>query len=401
MSLKSILPKSVFCVSILALTARIISPAYSAETYLSPYALAADKDGRNIYIAEYTGKKVAVFDVAGAKVAKTIDLKEEASGVALSPDGALIAATGAAPDGKVYLIDAASGSIKDTLSAGHTPMAPVFSPNSKTLYVCNRFNDDVSVFDLASKKETARIKVKREPVAAVLTADGKFLFVANLLLAGSLEGDYAAATISVIDTSTLKEVTAIGLPNGSSSVHGICLSPDGQYVYATHVLSRYQLPTTQLERGWMNTNGLSVIDVASKKLVNTVLLDNVDLGAANPWGVACTADGRFVCVTHAGTQEVNVIERAAMHEKLAKAAKGEKVSEATSSANDVPNDLSFLVGMRRRLKLQGNGARGLVLIGNKAYAAEYFTDSLGVVDIAPDSRPNAKSMPVGPQTPMT
>ena len=70
----------------------------------------------------------------------------------------------------------------------------------------------------------------------------------------------------------------IRLPNGSSSVRGICISPDGKQVYVTHILSRYQMPTTQLDRGWMNTNTLSIIDVQTKKLLNTVLLDDVDLG---------------------------------------------------------------------------------------------------------------------------
>ena len=52
------------------------------------------------------------------------------------------------------------------------------------------------------------------------------------------------------------------------------ISPDGKYVYATHILARYQMPTTQLERGWMNTNALSIIDVEARKLLNTVLLDD-------------------------------------------------------------------------------------------------------------------------------
>jgi hypothetical protein len=37
------------------------------------------------------------------------------------------------------------------------------------------------------------------------------------------------------------------------------------------------MPTTQLERGWMNTNALTILDLAGKKLLNTVLLDDVDL----------------------------------------------------------------------------------------------------------------------------
>jgi len=181
----------------------------------------------------------------------------------------------------------------------------------------------------------------------------------------------------------------------------IAISPDGQNAYVTHLLARYQLPTTQLERGWMNTNALTVIDVASRKRINTVLLDDVDLGAANPWSVACTADGKQICVTTAGTHELSVIDRSGLHDKLTRAAANEKVSDASSSAEDVPNDLSFLVGLKRRLKLSGNGPRGLALIGTQAYITEHFTDSLGVVDVKPESRAKARSIALGPQKPLT
>jgi mono/diheme cytochrome c family protein len=198
-------------------------------------------------------------------------------------------------------------------------------------------------------------------------------------------------------------VNNIQLPNGSTGLRGICVSPDGRYAYVTHILGRYQLPTTQLERGWMNTNALSIINVAKRELLNTVLLDDIDLGAANPWGVGCTGDGKYICVTHAGSHEVSVIDRAALHEKLAKAAKGETSSEslnALSYPSDVPNDLAFLVGLRRRIKLEGNGPRGLAVVGTKVYVAEYYTDSLGVVDINPKVW-RAKSLALGPQKDMT
>ena len=47
------------------------------------------------------------------------------------------------------------------------------------------------------------------------------------------------------------------------------------------------LPTSQVERGWMNANGLSLIDMTSMKVLNTVLLDNAESGAANPRGATC------------------------------------------------------------------------------------------------------------------
>ena len=51
----------------------------------------------------------------------------------------------------------------------------------------------------------------------------------------------------------------------------------------------------------------------------------------------------------------------------------------SSSYDDVPNDLSFLAGMRKRINLKGNGPRAIAMIGNTAYVPEYFTDSMKMV----------------------
>ena len=365
--------------------------------YLSPLDVVADGSGKTLYIAEKTAGQVAVLDVGSLKVTKTISIPAPPTGLALAPDGSKLYVTGDGPDGRVFVVNTKTGKVGKSFRTGYTPNAPVVSPDGKKLYICNKFNDNVSVLDARTGKKLAEIPVKREPVAAAITADGGTLIVANHLPAGATDGDYAAAEVSVIDTKTNKVVNSIKLPNGSASLHGVAISPDGKHAYITHILARYQLPTTQLERGWMNTNALTIIDVPGRKFVNTVLLDDVDLGAANPWGVACTADGKYICVTTAGTHELNVIDRKKLHDKVDRAGRGEKVSDATTSADDVPNDLSFLVTLKRRIKLSGNGPRGLTMIGTKAYVAEYFSDSIGVVDVNPDIRAKAESTQLGPK----
>ncbi len=150
------------------------------------------------------------------------------------------------------------------------------TPDGSRLFVCNRFNHDVSVLSLPEGKEIGRVKVAREPVGVAAAPDGKTVFVIDLLPDGPADRDGSAALVTAIDA---KRLTTIGirLPNGSSSVRGICTSPDGKHVFVTHVLSRNGLPATQLERGWMNTNALSILDARQKKLIGTILLDDVDL----------------------------------------------------------------------------------------------------------------------------
>ena len=386
-----------------ALPTRAAGPAY-----LSPAALAASPDGKTLYVACATAEEVLAFDVASSKVTRRIAVPDAPTGLALSADGGRLYVTCAAPASRVAVVETASGKVTGTLPAGHTATGPVLSPDGKTLFVCNRFNDDVSFIDLATKKETRRVAVQREPVAAAITADGKFLLVANLLHKGPADADYVAAVVSVIDVAAGQMVKELKLPNGSGGLEDIRVSPDGKYAVVSHVLARFHLPTTQLERGWMNTNAKTIIDLARMEVLNTVLLDNVDSGAAQPWGVAWSADGKTVCVAIAGTHELSVTDFPALLAKLAKLpvaldpGKAYDYNAASRVQADVPNDLSFLVGVRRRIKLPetDRGPRAVVVLGNKAYLANYFSDTLSVVDLV-SQYPKFESIPLGPKPVMT
>jgi DNA-binding beta-propeller fold protein YncE/mono/diheme cytochrome c family protein len=380
-------------------TFALLPASLLAGTYLSPSTLAAAPDAKRLYIGAATGQQVLVYDLASDACVASWDLPAAPCAMRVSAAGDLLAVALAGPDGEVWLVDVKTGKAKRKVPARHTPMAPILSDDGKTLYFCNRFDNEVVIADLNSGAQRS-IPVQREPIAAALTHDGKQLFVANHLPTSAADQAYVAAHISVIDTAAAKVIADIQLVNGSSSLRDICISPDGKHAYVSHILSRYHLPTTQLERGWVNTNALSIIDVPGRKLINTVLLDDVDQGAANPWGVACSADGTRLCVAHAGTHEVSVIDRQAMHAKIDRAAKGEQVSAAVDSAEDVPNDLSFLVGLRRRLPLAGKAPHEIRVIGDRVYAAEYFSESLSHIALAPGPYAKATKVTLAPDKEM-
>ena len=378
-----------FCLACLASPETPASCSVPATACLSPTALAASPDGQSLFIACATANQVAVLDRQTGAVVRQLPVPASPSGLALSPDGARLYVTCAAPHSTLCVLETASGKTLATIPTGHTAMAPVLSPDGETLFVCDRFNDAVSVINLSSRKETSRIPVQREPVAAAITPDGNLLFVANHLPAGRSDLDVVAAAVSVIDTRARAVLKHIPLPSGSTLLRGVCVSPDGRFVAVTHVLARFHLPTTQLERGWIMSNALSLIDVARTQLLNTVLLDNIDRGAANPWAIAWTSDGRFICITHAGAHELSLIDAPTLLAKLASLpAQLDPRTNSTSAsrvAADVPNDLAFLVGLRTRIPLPGKGPRALALAGPAVCIANYFSDSLCTVDLSKPS----------------
>ena len=363
--------------------------------YLSPTALAASPDGRQLYIGCATANQVAFYDINQREIVRRIDLPGSPSGLALTSDAKTLYVSCANAKSWIVVINTTSGKVRGRFAAGHTAMSPVLSPDGEELYVCNRFNNSVEVFDAQTGKVLGNVEVDREPVDAVLSPDGRLLFVANLLHSGRADAGVVAATVSVIDTAQRKLIKHIPLSNGSTLLRGLCVSPDGKYVAVAHGLGRFHLPTTTVEHGWMNNSALSLIDVAELKLLTTVLLDEDKHGAANPWATQWSADGKLLCVTHAGTHDISLIDAPGLLAKI----KGLplRLEQPIAAINDdsahvlgdVPNDLGFLKGLRTRIPLHGKGPRCVVLSGNRIFVGNYFSDSLSLLNPTCSTRNSA------------
>lgn len=346
-----------------------------AHSFHSPVALVVDPTAENLYIAEQAAQQIEVLDITTSTIVNQIDLSIAPTGMTISPNGDRLYITGGAENGELIIVKLPSSEVTQRISVGHTPLSPVVSEDGASVYVANRFDNTVAKVAIDEQSITAGLSVSREPVSLALSTTHAKLVVAHHLPDGAANTGNTAAAISLIDTTTFKVVQEIQLPDGSTGVRGVTISPDGNFAYVTHILAHYKLPTTQLDRGWIVTNGVSVIDIQEGKYLNTFLLDDVYQGAANPWAIAVSDDGKYLLVTHAGTHEISVIDRIRLHERLS------DLSDASFSETpaDVPYDLGFLSGIRERLTLAGNGPRALAVEGNDLYVAEFFSDSLSII----------------------
>jgi DNA-binding beta-propeller fold protein YncE len=347
-----------------------------------------------LLITAHTGRRVDLFDTAAGQIVQSVELEQEPHGAAYSRvDGSVYIAVGI-DDGYVVKADVATGRIKKRLTVGHGPVAPVVSPDGTFLYVALRFDNAVAIVDLERFTLRKTIDVSREPVALALSPDERFLYVANHMPTGRSDVAYVSACVSVIDTKSGTLAASVKLPNGSEGLRGLCVSADGGYVFVSHLLARHQVPTTQVERGWMNTAALTIIATADQSRVATILLDDVTLGFANPWAVAVTPDGKRLLVSSAGTHEIREIDLPALFAKL-KVRDGALAQKATRVI-ETENDLVFVAGISQRISLAGNGPRAMALVGDDLYVAEYFSDTLSKVDLADPLR-TVKKIELGPQ----
>ncbi len=343
---------------------------HSVKNYISPISIVPDPDGEILYIADFTGQQVIVFNVEDQHILEEIPLEGSPTGLCISDEGMLYVTCGIAP-GWVNSIDLSNYSVQKPFRVGHSPVAPVLSADGKFLFVSDQFMHRVLKLDLTDGLVKASIPVTREPSAAIIDPSGEHLFVANHLPGGSANLDFVSCNVSVIDLKVDRLIKQIELPNGSNSLKGITFSPDGKHLYISHIIAGNLLPTTHMGRGWMNTNVVSILDAEGLCLESTVILDNIDKGAANPWDLICSRDGKYLCVAISGTNEVILIDREQMHARL-------------NHTDDtfVGSDLAFLEGLRHRIKLHGIGPRGLAISNNKLFVSEFYSASVTEIDLA-------------------
>ena len=369
--------------------------AGAAATPSSPLDLHYSPDGKWLAVSDKTRAVVVIIDVVGRKVAREVPVSGKPTNLAWSPDGTKIyvAEWNA---GAVAEIDAAAGKILRHIPTGLRPMGVAVAAKKGLLVVPNTVTNDISVIDLASGKEKGRVRVPREPYFVTFTPDESLAIVGNLLPAGRADDPTNSSVVSVIDLAALKVLADVRLPGGSTSVRGVAVSPDGKWAYAVHTVGRTTQPTTQLERGWVNTNAFSIIDLSTKTLDSTLLLDRLSEGAADPWGIALAKDGKTMWVSLAGVHQLARVELGTLHGLL----KGEAPA-AEKPARAVPdtwaeikkdpekrkmlvNDLAALyaAGLLVRTPLDGKGPRGIDVApdGKTVAVAMYYSGTVILAD---------------------
>ena len=312
-------------------------------------------------------KSLKITDPQGRQVVKTIPLQQTPTGVIAKEGKAYVSCFDTR--GEIVTVDLKEGKIVNTVPVGAGAEAPAWSKEEDKIFVCNRFAGTVSEVDVKNGKVTREVKVLREPSKVVVSPDGKYLFVANALPAQRADVDYVACCVSVIDLASFQKVKDIRLENGSNALRGATLSPDGKYLFVSHNLGRFTVPTSQLQQGWMNTNAMSVVDVASLEFKGAVLLDEPERGAAGVWGVECTPG--YLIVSHSGAHEISVIDYPELIKKF----------EAYPDKMALNYDLHFLYGIRERIALKGNGPRNFIVRDQEVIVPMFFSDDLNRYDL--------------------
>lgn len=320
-----------------------------------------------LIMAEKGYSRISIYSADGKSLLRTIP--QEAPPTGLVVNGNIVYVTTFETMGCLHAFDLQTGAQLWSTVTGSGACSPTLDPDKKKIYVCNQFQNTISECDALTGELLRTVSVLREPKSLVITPDGNYIYSTNFLPHQRADVDYVAACVSVIDVKNFKAIKEIPLTNGSNALRDICITSDGKYIYVSHNLGRFTVPTSQLQQGWMNTSAFSIISTEKQDFLGTIVVDEPERGAAGIWGISC--NDAYIYITHSGTHEVSIIDHKAMRAKF----------ESSPNKSILDYDLTFLFGMRRRLPLNGNGPRDMILTSDKLIVPTYFSDILNIIDL--------------------
>lgn len=347
-----------------------------ADMISAPDIVATSSDGSQIFIVDKRQEKILVFDAVSLDKRGEISLGGEALALYPTHEALVVLINGL--EGELRLYDNSSFEMIHSMKVGYSPSSVV--KVGSHYWVTHRYSNELWRVD-AQSGECRTLKVMREPIAVVSIANGERLLVANSLPHQRANGDKVAAALNIIDCESMSVIDTLYLPGGSTDVRSVICDNGGQYCYIPHTIARYQIPTNQLDRGWMTTSALTIFDLRSEKIVNSVLLDTPQRGAPGAWSGVVSPDNSRLYLTLDGTGELLTLSLTSLHNRLSRAERGEFVTPSMVSYSAIPNDAGFLYGIRDFIETSGKGARGITIADGSVIGTNYFTSGLYSVDL--------------------
>ncbi|MBN2442642.1 MAG: RICIN domain-containing protein [Spirochaetales bacterium] len=285
----------------------------NSSDYHSPFDCAYSPNGSYIAVSNLTKAQLTIIDANTNSMTRTVQLNGKPKGVAWS--GSNLVYVAEYDGGNVAEIDPSSGNILRRFPTGPKPTGVKVSGNN--LVVTDFGLKRVTIVNLSTGTILGHVTVDDYPMFLDITPDGTYAVVGHATPTGdaTLLGHASAVTFITISSRTI--AATIKLPFGSTNVRGVKCSPDGNWVYVAHNFGKQTLPPTQLEKGWTNTNAISILDASQREYYTTFLLDTMSDGAANPWGLAISSNSNTLWVSVSGIHQVYKVDVAFLHELIA------------------------------------------------------------------------------------
>jgi YVTN family beta-propeller protein len=341
--------------------------------YASPIEMLFSADGKRLFVLCQGSEEVRVLDAVSYAAIKSIAVGRVPRGFSLSPDGGRLFVTNSWDD-TLSVIDTRELDVVSTWPVGAEPSSVVEDRGGRHLFVANRISNDVAVLDAQTGVEEKRLAAGRGASYITSSPDGGRLYVTHVYPNPARQSTAGGnrvppeSEITVIDTARAVVVDRIPLPRIAHSFH-VAFSPDGRLGVAAQLHPKNLVPLAHMEHGGAFADTITLFGADVGKPVE-LPLDELELYASRPFGVAIAPDKSRIYVSSEGSEIVTVMD-VARALGFINAHKGPFAQDLSASANYVLTRIEV-----------GHDPRGVTFShdGRRLLVANRLDDTLSVID---------------------
>ncbi len=348
----------------------LIAKAINAD-YFSPFNMAISPDGGTLYVVAQEASALLVVDIDSEKVLDKIAVGERPHSVILKSNGKTAYVSNQWAD-NIYEIDLPLAEVVDTLQTGSGPAGLVLSHDERFLIVVDSYSSEVSFIDLQSGAEIRRLMAGNNPVQVDISPVGDLLYVSSRRTLPKPYQTPPVTEMTVIDADR-QRVRERKIFENAYIMENVAFTPSGDMVLATLIRPKNLIPAIQVEKGWMMTHGIGIIETGKEGRMVQLLTDEPNAYYSDPFDIVITPDGKKAFISHSGVDIISVIDLTAIRTLLA----GSTPEELDTYSNHLGISSSYVM---KRIPTGAN-PKGLVLSpdGKYLYVAERLEDRIAVI----------------------
>jgi YVTN family beta-propeller protein len=348
---------------------KLITKMINAD-YYSPFNLAVDRNEKWLYVVAQDTDELLVVDLETMVVVTKIKVGKHPHTVILDKAGERAYVSNEWSD-DISVINLALLEVVDTIPTGNGPAGILLDQNESYLYVVNAYGSDVSVIELEGYKEVRRLTAGNNPTGISKSPEGEEILVTGRRANIAAYNETLITELTLINTQTQRALKK----NVESAylMENAAYTPEGDLAIVTLIRPKNQIPSVQVEGGWMMTHGIGVLERESGSIIQ-FLIDEPNAYYPDPFDIEITPDGKKAFVSSSGVDMISVIAIDSIRTMLQQT--NQKLR--SSYANNLDLSSRFVL---KRIKT-GENPKGMTLSsdGRKLYVAEQLSDKISVID---------------------
>lgn len=340
------------------------------EDYLSPLHAAPSADGSKLYVVAQEADLLIEVDLTNNNSITHIEVGRRPHSVLLTKDQKTAIVTNQWAN-NIYFIDVQTKEVTDSLAVGGGPAGMDLSVDGQLLYIANTYTNNISVVDIKNKKEVKRLHGGNFPTGVAASPNNDFVYVSSQRTVPIEFRGEPLTEVTMLQASN-QRVANRKYFNSAHIMENIAVTPSGDMAIATLIRPKNNVPSAQIERGWMMNHGIGVILPDGR--MAQLLLDEPNAFYPDPYGIVIHPDGKTAYISHSGVNTVSVIDLDKIRALLVDATD----EELKVYSNHLGLSGDFVIA---RIETGAN-PKGLAIStdGNFVYAMERMEDRVSVID---------------------